>query len=182
MDIDQNNKIGYWLFYAQRCIEHACSEALRVCCEEQKKPYVITPAQWGLLATLYVQDGLTVGVISQSRGLDAPTVTGIITRLQQNGLVQRVHDTKDRRIVQVFLTDESRAIMVPLNEAMSEFYRTALQGFSQEDQIELVAKLHLIIANLSTIGADTGDRFKLLSASDHHIQSGKIESKKAEHE
>src|SRR2546428_12192959 len=90
MKIRPEDSLGYWLFYAQRCVEYAFSEALRISCLEQKKPYVITPPQWGVLALLYEGDGLTIGTISQRRGLDAPPVTGMLERLEQGGRVKRL--------------------------------------------------------------------------------------------
>src|SRR5579864_6402955 len=99
MLIRPEDSLGYWLFYAQRCVEYAFSEVLRVSCLKQEKSYVVTPPQWGVLALLYEHDGLTIGAISQRRGIDAPTVTGIVKRLEQSGLVERRHDRTDRRVV-----------------------------------------------------------------------------------
>ncbi len=100
---DNRNRISYWLFYAQRCVAYAYAEVLRAHCEERAKPYVITPPQWGALSLLVVDDGMTIGVMSQNRGVDAPAATGIITRLEQCGLVERRHDREDRRVVKVYL-------------------------------------------------------------------------------
>jgi DNA-binding MarR family transcriptional regulator len=161
--MDVNNNIGYWLFYAQRCVGYAFAEALKKCCEEHNKLYEVTPAQFGLIDTLYTKgDGLTIGAIAQYRGVDAPTVTGIVKRLEQTGLVQRVHDTQDRRIVNVYLTAEGHAIMEPLQRAAKAFNDILLHDFSVADEQSLLAKLHQIINNLSAIGVGVGDRFMLL--------------------
>ncbi len=86
---DENRgRLSYWLFYAQRCVAYAFAEVMRAHCEERGKPYVITPPQWGALSLLLAQDGQTIGTMSQKRGVDAPTATGIITRLEQNGLAR----------------------------------------------------------------------------------------------
>src|SRR5579883_1073842 len=80
------DSFGYWLFYAQRSWAYAFNEALKTCCQEHGKPSV-TPPQWGVLSALLEEDGLTIGVLSQRRALDAPTITGIVKRLEQVGLV-----------------------------------------------------------------------------------------------
>jgi DNA-binding MarR family transcriptional regulator len=161
--MDVNDNIGYWLFYTHRCVGYAFAEVLRKCCREQKKLYEITPAQFGVLSTLYPKgDSLTIGGIAQCRGLDAPTITGIVKRLEHDGLVQRVHDTGDRRVVKVCLTAEGRAIMPSLLVAAEAFNDVLLRGFSEADQQGLRAKLHQIINNLSAIGVGVGDRFLLL--------------------
>jgi DNA-binding MarR family transcriptional regulator len=70
-----------------------------------------TSPQWGVLSLLYEHDGQTIGTLSQQRAIDAPTMTGIVKRLEQNGVVERKHDREDRRVVKVYLTDEGRDIM-----------------------------------------------------------------------
>jgi DNA-binding MarR family transcriptional regulator len=162
MLIRPEDSLGYWLFYAQRCVEYAFSEVLRVSCLEQNKPYVVTPPQWGVLALLYEHDGLTIGVISQRRGIDAPTVTGIVKRLEQSGLVERRHDRADRRVVKVYLTEEGWDSMRFLPEAVLAFHKITVQGFSADEQRDLIAKLQQIIVNIAEVGPGTGDRFGLL--------------------
>jgi DNA-binding MarR family transcriptional regulator len=153
---------GYWLFYAQRSWAYAFSEALKGGCQEHGKPYTVTPPQWGVLSVLLEEDGLTIGTVSQRRGIDAPTVTGIVKRLEQIGLVERVHDRQDRRVVKVYLTAEGRNLMSFLPDVVEAFSRTALQGISPEKEQEMCLLLQKTIANLSAIGPGVGDRFGLL--------------------
>ena len=68
---DNHGRLSYWLFYAQRCVAYAFAEVMRAHCEERGKPYDITPPQWGALSLLLAQDGLTIGTMSQIRGVDA---------------------------------------------------------------------------------------------------------------
>ena len=169
MDIRPEDAIGYWLFYAQRCVEYAFLEVLRQCCVEHKKAYVVTPPQWGLLYLLYEQDGMTIGTISRRRGFDAPTITGVVKRAEQSGLVKRCHDDVDRRVVKVYLTDEGREIMPYLIEAVGKFNETMLQGFSASEEKEMLQKLQQVIANMSLVAPGTGDRFHLLPGHFHEV-------------
>jgi DNA-binding MarR family transcriptional regulator len=162
MEIHSEDYLGYWLFYAQRSVAYAFYEALQACCIEHKKSYVVTPPQWGVLSLLHNQDGQTIGALNQQRAIDAPTMTGIVKRLEQSGLVERRHDLGDRRLVKVYLTDEGRDIIRYLPDAAIEFSQIMSQGFSESEKRELQAKLQRIIANLSNVGPDTGDRFGLL--------------------
>ncbi len=162
MDTLSNDNIGYWLFYTQRCVAYAFAEILHQHCKERGKAYIITPPQWGLLALLVRQDGLTVGAISHKRGIDAPTVTGIVRRLEQHGLVERRNAQEDRRMVLVYLTDEGHDIMQHLPEIVEHTYQRIMRGFSEEEQLELIAQFQRIIANISGMGPGVGDRFGLL--------------------
>ena len=161
--IDENRgRLNYWLFYAQRCVGYAHAEVMRAHCEERGKPYVITPPQWGALSLLLAQDGLTIGTMSQMRGVDAPTGTGIITRLEQNGLVERRHDREDRRVVKVYLTDEGRDISHSLVSSVEHFEQSMNRGFAQSEMDRFLAQLQHLLMNAAEIGPGLGDRFGLL--------------------
>src|SRR5712691_9732950 len=109
--MQSDHSIGYWLSYAQRSFSSAFSEILRARCVEQGKAYVITPAQWGILSFVAREQEQTISALAQRLGVDAPAVTNIVQRLEQNGLVERVRDREDQRIVQVSLSEEGQGIM-----------------------------------------------------------------------
>jgi len=159
---DNQGRLSYWLFYAQRCVAYAYAEVLRAHCEERGKTYVITPPQWGALSLLLVQDGMTIGSMSQKRGVDAPAATGIITRLEENGLVERRHDREDRRVVKIYLTGEGRDISNTMVSAVAQFEQSLRRGFSEGDVNRLLVQLQQLIANVAEIGPGLGDRFGLL--------------------
>ncbi len=162
MELRSEDTVGYWLFYAQRTTAYAFYEALKACCLMHSKPYVITPPQWNVLSLLHECDGITIGSVSQKRGFDPPTITGIVKRLEANDLVQRIHDREDRRQVKLYLTNEGRDLMQFLPDAATSFNEILVQGFSEAEQHDLVIKLQQLVVNLSSVGPGTGDRFGLL--------------------
>jgi DNA-binding MarR family transcriptional regulator len=157
---DNRGRITYWLFYAERCITYAYAEVLRGHCEERSKPYVVTPPQWGALSLLLAQDGMTIGTMSQKRGVDAPAATGIVSRLEQIGLVERRHDRGDRRVVKVYLTDEGRDISHTVAVAVESFEQNLRQGFAEGEMERFLTDIQQLITNASEIGA--GKRFDVL--------------------
>ncbi len=163
MNINPDDNLGYWLFYAQRCVAYAFADILRAACIEQGKSYVVTPPQWGVMAVLHESDGMTVGTISQRRAVDAPTITGIIKRLEQNGLIERLNDREDRRVVKVYLTTEGENILRVLNPAVEAFNHSMLQGLSEAERKTFLENLQRIIVNLTDVAEGTGDRFRLLA-------------------
>src|SRR5438874_1665920 len=162
LPLDENrDRLSYWLFYAQRCVAYAYAEVLRAHCEERGKPYDITPPQWGALSLLLVHDGMTIGTMSQKRGVDAPAVTGIITRLEQNRLVERRHNREDRRVVKVYLTDEGRDISHTLASSVERFEQSLKRGFSEAELDRFLTHLQQLVTNAAEVGGGTGDRFSL---------------------
>jgi DNA-binding MarR family transcriptional regulator len=162
MKVRADDNLGYWLFYTQRIVAHAFAEVLRRCCVEYAKPYVVTPPQFGVLALLQEIDGVTIGTISQRRRVDAPTVTGIVKRLEQSGLVERRHDKVDRRVVKVYLTAEGRDIMKLLGVEVDNFDETLTRGISKAEQRDILAKFQRVIVNLDAVVPTSGERFGLL--------------------
>jgi DNA-binding MarR family transcriptional regulator len=154
MNIDPNENLGYWIFYAHHRVSNTFGEALKRCCQEQNKPYVVTPPQWGVLVLLAETDGMTIGAISQKRRVDAPTMTGIVSRLEQGGLVERHHDRQDRRVVKVYLTPEGQDIIPYLMQTMETFNEVMAQGLSEEEYRDLLHKIKYVIANVSNVGLD----------------------------
>jgi DNA-binding MarR family transcriptional regulator len=137
--------IGFWVGRMQRMIMGTFAEILREWCEARSKPYVLTPPQWGVLSLLDEDDGLPIGVIGQRRAVDAPTVTDVVARMERTGLVARVHDDVDRRVVRVFLTDEGRAVMAELPATVSAFYARLTHNVSLEE----IEQLYRVVAKLS---------------------------------
>src|SRR6516164_9331087 len=159
---DNRGRLSYWLFYTERCVTYAYAEVLRVHCEERGKPYVVTPPQWGALSLLLVQDGMTIGTMSQKRGVDAPAATGIITRLEQSGLVERRHNREDRRVVKVYLTDEGRDISHTLANAVEHFEQSLKRRFPEGDLDRFMAQLQQLITSAAEVVPGLLDRFSLL--------------------
>src|SRR6266480_6556595 len=160
---ENRGRLTYSLSYAGPCVTSAYAAVLRAHCEERSKLYVVSPPQWGALSLLLVEDGMTIGTMSHKRGVDAPAATGIITRLEQSGLVERRHDREDRRVVKVYLTDEGRDISHTLVSSVEHFEQSMKRGFSESEMDRFLLQLQQLITNAAEVGPGLGDRFRLLS-------------------
>ena len=146
---------GYWLMQTMRSVANAFSDALQTACATLGKPYVITPPQWFTLSTLASEQDLPIGTLAQRLTLDASVVTGIIKRLEQHSLVERVHDRTDYRLVRLHLTAEGREITQALSDVAVAFNQRLLQGVSQEEREMLREQLDRIRANALSIRGET---------------------------
>lgn len=88
----------------------------------QYRPYLdeldITYPQYLVLMVLWEQDHLTVGQIGEKVYLDSGTLTPLLKRLEQKGIVTRIRCSNDERIVRISLTDEglkmrNKACLIP---------------------------------------------------------------------
>jgi DNA-binding MarR family transcriptional regulator len=145
--------LGYWLMQTMRSVANAFADVLQACRATLGKPYVITPPQWFALSLLASEQDLPIGTLAQRLVVDASVVTGIVKRLEQHGLVERVHDRTDYRLVRLHLTGEGKELTHALATAVTAFNQHLLQGFSHEERELLLQQLTRIRVNaLSTSG------------------------------
>lgn len=65
----------------------------------------LTPSQFDIIATLGNTEGMTFRELGEQTLITKGTLTGVIDRLEQQGLVRRVAQTDDRRCTLVQLTE-----------------------------------------------------------------------------
>jgi DNA-binding MarR family transcriptional regulator len=73
-------------------------------------PLGLTYPQYLVMLVLWEAQGLSVSALGQRLSLDSGTLTPLLKRLEQQGLVQRRRAQDDERRVDIFLTDEGLAL------------------------------------------------------------------------
>lgn len=68
----------------------------------------LSPSQQSALASIEVHGPVTLGDLAVVEQVTPPTVTKVISRLEEDGLVVRTVDATDRRIVRASITAEGR--------------------------------------------------------------------------
>lgn len=74
----------------------------------------------------------------------APTVTGLVDRLEQNGLARRKPDTADRRVINVRLTPKGTRLAVKFRRAIKARWQEILQEIPSQDAKQLIQILRKI--------------------------------------
>lgn len=145
---------GQWLFILAHRTGNAFAELLQAKCTALGMPFAVTPSQWGALAWLEEDDGVPIGTLAHHLDIEASVTTGIVQRLEQRGLLERVHDHADRRVVKIFLTQQGRELVQALEPVALAFHRRLFQGFSTEEQRAFVTQLHHLMNNLPASSDD----------------------------
>ncbi len=76
-------------------------------------PLGLTYPQYLVLLVLWEQDGQTVSALGDRLSLDSGTLTPLLKRMEQAGLLLRQRDPQDERRVLLTLTPEGRALKAP---------------------------------------------------------------------
>ena len=97
----------------------------------------LSSLEWRVLATLSDGDGLTVGEVARAVIAQQPTLTKLIDRMVEQGLVGKRDDPSDRRRTLVYETAQGRRIVKPLLAAAKAHERAALGSFAARDVVAL---------------------------------------------
>ncbi|MBR0352230.1 MAG: MarR family transcriptional regulator [Oscillospiraceae bacterium] len=86
------------------------------------KPLGLTYTQYLVFLVLWEQDGVSVSWIGENLMLDNGTLSPLLKKLEQEGFIKRRRSAEDDRVVEIFLTEEGRALQekakdVPLRVA-----------------------------------------------------------------
>jgi DNA-binding MarR family transcriptional regulator len=101
----------------------------------------ISMAHVFLMSMIDKHGALPMTRVAELLGSGLPTATGLVTRMQERGLVRRDHDTRDRRVVLVSLTDAGAAEVRELHEARQRRMTAAITQLSASDQERLLASI-----------------------------------------
>lgn len=93
---------------------------------KQLAALLLTYPQYLVMLVLWERDGLTVSELGEQLYLDSATLTPLLKRLQQSGLVSRTRSAKDERQVMIRLTEEGRTLQQKAR-AIPENMRCATQ-------------------------------------------------------
>lgn len=106
----------------------------------------VTPSMLSALATLEAAPR-TLGELADAERVTPPTMTRIVARLDEAGLIERAQDAADRRVTRVRLSPEGRSL-IRRNRSRKNAYLTRrlrhLEGFEPDE----VARCALLLERL----------------------------------
>ncbi|HXR20532.1 MAG TPA: MarR family transcriptional regulator [Steroidobacteraceae bacterium] len=108
-----------------------CTQRRGVRAREKLAAWSVTPPQYALLKVLWDRDGQSGAAIGSRLVIDSATITGVIDRLEEAGLLERRADDGDRRVHRLFLTARGQGLQEPLDAAMDQLnaeVRVELKG------------------------------------------------------
>ena len=111
---------------------------------EEIEVYDLTPPQFGLMAFLWQQDGLTQVELSDKGQIDRTTVGGLIDRLEKNGLVERRPHPQDRRAYKIYLTGKGKELEKPLTQCAGNVLAKFTNGLNAQEVSELTRMLEIL--------------------------------------
>jgi DNA-binding MarR family transcriptional regulator len=98
---------------------------------------------------LWDDDNIPISELSEKTGLAKITLTSMLDRLEVSGHIQRVFDPKDRRKVNITLTDSTKNLKSHYDEVSLRMNQIFYEGFSDNEIILIENALMRILDNLT---------------------------------
>jgi MarR family transcriptional regulator, transcriptional regulator for hemolysin len=121
---------------------------LRTHADQKAAQFGMTRAKWAVLARLDRFEGLKQNELAEMLDLQPISLTRLLDRLSNNGLIERRADPDDRRAKRLFLTPAARPLLACLSDLGEELMQTALAGLSASETDFLLSRLYIVKENL----------------------------------
>lgn len=119
--------------------------------KELAKRANLTGPQLTILKILETIGDLSLSEVSDRIRAQNSTVTGIIDRMEREGLVQRVRSQEDRRVIRIHLTDKGAKLAESIPVEPMELLRGALAGLAPAETKEFLRIMTKIAKRIRTV-------------------------------
>jgi DNA-binding MarR family transcriptional regulator len=117
------------------------SQAIDVWSRHLFQVYGLTSPQLATLREIQAGQNVTTGTLATALHLSQPTVTGILGRLEQRGLITREKSEVDRRSSRATVTEEGKNLAAAAPPLLRDRFCQALGRLPQQEQSEVLKVL-----------------------------------------
>ena len=121
---------------------------LKTYADQRARQFGISRAQWAVLIRIDRSEGLKQSELADMLDLQPITLTRLLDRLADNGLIERRADPNDRRANRLYLKPAARPLLDRLSDLGADLMETVLEGLSQTAIERTLKELAMIKDNL----------------------------------
>lgn len=85
-----------------------------------------------VLGKLGKRDGVRIAELGLCAGLEPSTMTGVIDRMERDGLVHRADDPRDRRVQNILLTELGTSVRTKVLKAVNATLKESFKGIDEK--------------------------------------------------
>lgn len=149
LEYDYENSVGYWL--------STTTHAIRRALEAELARERVTWRQWEVFTWLSLEGELTQAELAERMCVEAPTLTGILCRMEREGWLERRPCPDDRRCKRISPTPRAEEVWRRISDCGHRVRQRAIQGIDEESLAALRTLCAQIRGNLGQSPAETGD-------------------------
>ncbi|MBV1698834.1 MAG: MarR family transcriptional regulator [Hyphomicrobiales bacterium] len=130
---------------------------LRTYANYRAAQFGITRAQWAVLVRVDREEGLNQSKLADTLDLQPITLTRLLDKLCDGGLIERRPDPDDRRAKRLYLTPAARPLLEQLRVLGEETMADALSGLDRASIDQMIGDLSAVKENLRRLIQQRGD-------------------------
>lgn len=154
---DFEESVGYWVAMTSHAIRRAVDGELA---KEN-----ITLRQFEVLAWIALEGEQSQVELAERLGIEAPTLAGILTRMERDGWLERYGCPEDRRRKRIRVTPKAEAVWVRMAECARRVRAQATQGISADELAKFKRLCETMRANLEPVSGGDHSPHRKASAS-----------------
>ncbi|MCM3216654.1 MarR family transcriptional regulator (plasmid) [Niallia circulans] len=97
------------------------------------KPFEVTPEQWGIISVLSKHEGTTQKELAAAIDKDQTTVARMIQSMEKKEIVQKKHNTQDKRSQNLFLTEKGHEIKNKILPVVIDAHKSVTNNLSDKE-------------------------------------------------
>ena len=136
-----NETIGFLLNDSARLFRRAFNP--------RTKDSGITALQWRMISYLKRHEGIRQGPLAELIEVEPITLSRMVDRLVEAGLVERRADPTDRRAWRLYLTTRAGDLLRTMRRTAEDLHAEATEGLSPAEREQLAVLVERVRANLS---------------------------------
>lgn len=114
-----------------------------------------TQQQWAVLQILNEAglNGLPLSELGRNLDVTKGNITGLIDRMERDGLAKRKDDPKDRRVIRAIITPKGKKILKDIQPVKDEWWQRLFSAFASKDKKDLQALLQRMLDRVNELEA-----------------------------
>lgn len=137
------NNGGYLINQIQKMSSRKFNELLK-----EKNIDEFNGSQGVILYSLWNNKELTIKEIGKITGLAKTSLTSMLDRMEEKGLIRRKDNSEDKRSIKIMLTDKAKELEKDYNDISNKMSNIFYKNFSDKEINEIENYLERIISNL----------------------------------
>ncbi len=123
---------------------------LKTYADQRARQFGISRAQWAVLIRIDRNEGLKQSELADILDLQPITLTRLLDRLADNGLIERRADPNDRRANRLYLMPAAKPLLDRLTVLGGDMMETVLDGLTSTSIERMLKELGAVKDNLRT--------------------------------
>ncbi|MFM2036905.1 MAG: Transcriptional regulator, MarR family [Pseudomonadota bacterium] len=141
-----NNRLFFRLFQVANTLHTKGTQAI--------EEFGVTTQQWSVLGALsrpQAAQGMSINDLSRFLQVSRQNLTGVLSRLERDGLIERATNEEDRRSRKVKLSTQGKTLWLQLQDPIHQFYDKALKELSFDDRLAFIHYFTKLQTNMSKL-------------------------------